>query len=90
MEIDGLSFISGRGTNVTGTIKRGTIHINDKVKSIGTQADKSYIVTNIALTNSTAANNNVSEAKVGDKVDLLLRGATKAELSGGKYLASVD
>ena len=90
MEIDGLSFISGRGTNVTGTIKRGTIHINDKVKSIGTQADKSYIVTNIALTNSTAANNNISEAKVGDKVDLLLRGATKAELSGGKYLASVD
>lgn len=90
MEIDGLSFISGRGTNVTGTIKRGTIHINDKVKGAGLQASKSYIVTGISLINSTNAVSNVSEARADDKVSILLRGATKAEISGEKYLISVN
>ena len=90
MQTDEFLFITGRGLSVTGTIKKGTIRLNDKVKGAGLQASKSYIVTGISLINSTNAVSNVSEARADDKVSILLRGATKAEISGEKYLISVN
>ena len=90
MQTDEFLSITGRGLSVTGTIKKGTIRLNDKVKGAGVQASKSYIVTGISLINSTNAVSNVSEAHAGDKVSILLRGATKAEISGEKYLISVN
>ena len=90
MQTDEFLSITGRGLSVTGTIKKGTIRLNDKVKGAGLQASKSYIVTGISLINSTNAVSNVSEARADDKVSILLRGATKAEISGEKYLISVN
>ena len=90
IQTDEFLSITGRGLSVTGTIKKGTIRLNDKAKGAGVQASKSYIVTGISLVNSTNAVSNVSEARAGDKVSILLRGATKAEISGEKYLISVN
>ena len=90
LQIDESYVIIGRGLCVTGTIKKGTLHLNDKVKSAGVQAKNSYYVTGISIINSTATNNNVSEAHTNDKVSILIRGATTEEFSGVKYIISAN
>lgn len=90
LQIDESYVITGRGLCVTGTIKKGTLHLNDKVKSAGVQARNSYYVTGISIINSTATNNNVSEAHTNDKVSILIRGATTEEFSGVKYIISAN
>lgn len=63
--------ISGIGNVIVGDIESGVIHLNDKVQCSGSGTSAEYVVTRISFCGKT-----VDEAKSGDTVGLVLRGAT--------------
>ena len=73
--------ITGRGVVASGIVERGTVHMNDRVKCSGS--------TNVfTVTSITVGGKNVEEANKGDNVGLLLRGASKEDVSPGSVLCS--
>ena len=75
--------ITGRGTVASGIVERGTVHMNDRVKCSGS--------TNVfTVTSITVGSKTVEEAKAGDNVGLLLRGASRNDAAPGMVLISAD
>lgn len=75
--------VVGRGTVAMGCIESGIIHVNDKVACVGFEKDAEYIVTGIEI-----AGKLFDEAKAGDNVSVLLRGAEKENVVRGMVLAT--
>ena len=75
--------IIGRGAIVSGTIESGVIHVNDKVKCSGAGKSNEFFVLGINVSNK-----NAEEAKAGDKVEILLRGASKEDAAPGMVLTA--
>ena len=82
MPIEDIFTISGRGTVVTGRIKRGIINMNDPVEIVGIRESQSSTVTGIEMFNKLLDN-----GQAGDNVGILLRGIDKKEVERGQVLA---
>lgn len=77
--------ITGRGVVVSGTVERGVVHMNDKVKCTGSGKSNIYTVTLI-----TVGGKNLEEAKTGDNVDIILRGALREDAAPGMTLSAAN
>ena len=83
MTIKSSSTVTGRGVAASGTVERGSVHINDKVKCSGFGKSNEYIVTLI-----TVAGKNLPEAKTGDNAQIVLRGALREDVTPGMVLSA--
>lgn len=77
--------ITGRGTVATGIVERGTVHINDRVKNANSLNGDAFAVTSITVGGKT-----VEQANKGDEVSLLLRGASKDDVSPGSVICAAE
>lgn len=84
MTINDVFTITGRGTCVTGHVDSGIIHLGDSVVQVG-NTTKKYVITNLSVSNK-----EVDEAKAGDDVGCLLRGASKGDFASGMQLTTAD
>ena len=84
MPIEDVFTITGRGTVVTGRVKRGTVKVGDKVEIVGLEDEiKESVVTGTEMFHKT-----LEYAEAGDNVGCLLRGITKKEVERGQVLAA--
>ena len=84
LPIEDIFTITGRGTVVTGRIERGVIHLADTVERVGlSNTTEKYVVTGIEMFRKS-----VDEARAGDNVGMLLRGADKNDFKRGMVLAA--
>lgn len=83
MKIEDVFIITGRGLVITGLIESGCIHLNDKIKSVGSNTGNAYPICNIDVLGKS-----LEEAKPGDNVGLLLRGAPKDEFCPGMKITT--
>lgn len=83
MNVDDAFVITGRGTVITGSIVSGTIHTGDCVARVGSTTG--YTVSSITVSSSV-----VNEAKAGDNVALLLRGADKNAFARGNQITVLN
>lgn len=77
--------ITGRGTVATGIVDRGTVHVNDRVKNANSLDGDTFAVTSITVGGKT-----VEQANKGDDVSLLLRGASKEDVSPGSVICAAE
>jgi len=82
MSVEDVFTITGRGTVGTGRIERGKVKTGEEVEVIGLGAHKKTVVTGVEMFRKT-----LDEGLAGDNVGLLLRGATKEELTRGMVIA---
>ena len=83
MPIEDVFTITGRGTVATGRIERGKINLNDKVERVGLGDTVEYVVTGVEMFRKL-----LDDARAGDNVGLLLRGAEKKDIIRGMVLAA--
>ena len=82
-KIEDVFTISGRGTVVTGTVERGTIHLNDEVQVIG--LDNEIITTTV--TGVEVFRKDQDFATIGDNPGLLLQGVERDQVQRGQVVA---
>lgn len=82
MPVEDVFSISGRGTVATGRVERGIVKVNDKLELIGIRATRDVVVTGLEMFNKT-----LDEARAGENVGILLRGAEKEDVERGMVLA---
>ena len=83
MPIDDVKTLSGRGVYAMGCIKRGTVHLNDKVECAGNEKSAEYVVTGIEKSSKF-----YDDAKAGENVAVFLRGAVQKDVCSGMVLAA--
>ncbi|MFY8331023.1 elongation factor Tu [Vagococcus carniphilus] len=83
LPVEDVFSISGRGTVVSGRIKRGTVSVGDEVEIVGIKNEtKTAVVTGIEMFRKT-----LERGEAGDNVGVLLRGVTREEVERGQVLA---
>jgi len=82
MPIEDIFSISGRGTVVTGRIKRGIVKLNDPVEIVGIHETQPTVVTGIQMFNK-----DLDQGQAGDNAGILLRGTKKEDVYRGQVLA---
>lgn len=85
LPIDNCLLVPGRGAVVIGTLKRGTVHKNDKVELKGFDENLSTSVSEIHVFRKA-----VSSAKAGENVGILLRGMKPKVIRKGMILSPVN
>jgi len=83
MPIEDVFSISGRGTVATGRVERGRVKVNDKLQIIGIRETRDTVVTGLEMFNKI-----LDEARAGENVGVLLRGAEKKDLERGMVLSA--
>lgn len=83
MPIEDVFTISGRGTVVTGRVERGVIKPGDTVEIIGLDADGDR---QVVVTGTQAFHKDVTEARAGMNVGLLLRGIKRDDVCRGQVI----
>ena len=82
MPVEDVFTITGRGTDATGRVERGTLHVSDEVEIIGIHEDvKKTVVTGIEMFRKL-----LDEAQAGDNIGALLRGIQRTEIERGQVL----
>ncbi len=85
MPIEGVHTIPGRGTVVSGRVERGVIKVGDAVEIVGlTNSDDQQVI----VTGTQAFRKNISEARAGMNVGLLLRGLKREDVQRGQVLSA--
>ncbi|MFY1827645.1 elongation factor Tu [Myxococcus fulvus] len=82
MSVQGVRFIIGRGTVVVGRVERGTLHRHEEVEVVGLGPTLKTVVTSIEQFHKPR-----DEGRVGDKVDVQVRGLERWSLKRGQVLA---
>src|SRR5437764_15369048 len=82
MWIEEVFNIEGRGTVVTGRVKRGELKRMDDVEIVGLKDTRKTVATDIEMFRKL-----LDSAKAGDNVGVLLRGTKKEEVERGMVLA---
>jgi elongation factor Tu len=82
MPIEGVMTITGRGTVVTGLIKRGLVRIGDEVEIVGLGETKKSVVTGIETFQRV-----LEQGEAGDNVGCLLRGIGREDVRRGRVLS---
>ena len=85
MEIDDVFYITGKGTIVTGKIKRGYIEVGDEVSLKGKNISETAIVIGIEKFRRT-----LDKASVGENVGINLRGIDYKKVHRGDILCSIS
>lgn len=85
LPIDNCLLVPGRGAVVIGTLKRGTVHKNDKVELMGYDENITTSVSDIQV-----FKNSVTSAKAGENVGLLLRGIKPKLVRKGMALCPIN
>lgn len=86
MPIEDVFFITGRGTVATGTIKSGTIKLNDEIQIIGLDKE----LRTVKVTGIEQFRKLIDSATVGDSVGLLLSDVERTDVERGQVLATPD
>src|SRR5450756_2525397 len=82
MPVEDVFSISGRGTVVTGRVKRGIVKINAEVEIVGIKDSSSKtIVTGVEMFRKL-----LDEARAGENVGLLLRGTKREDVERGQVI----
>ena len=81
MSIEDVFTISGRGTVVTGRVKRGRLNLNDEVEIVGLKPTKKTVVTGIEMFRKS-----LDYAESGDNAGVLLRGIAREDVERGQVL----
>ena len=82
MSIEDVFTITGRGTEVTGRVERGTLKLNEEVEIVGIRDTRKTTVTGIEMFRK-----QLDFAQAGDNAGVLLRGITRDEVERGQVLA---
>ena len=83
MPVEDVFTITGRGTVATGTVERGTLHLNVPLEILGVKEDvQSTVVTGIEMFRK-----QLDEAMAGDNIGALLRGVNRDQIVRGQVLA---
>ncbi len=85
MKVDDVFNIAGRGTVVTGTIDKGTLHTGDEIVIRGGNQDLTTSVTSIE-----AFRKVIPDAAQGEAVGVLLKGVRRGEVERGFELISPE
>ena len=85
MPIEGVHTIPGRGTVVSGRVDRGIVKTGDEVEIIGLSSDEGQ---RVVVTGTQAFRKDISEARAGMNVGLLLRGVKRDEVQRGQVLSA--
>lgn len=83
LPIEDVFSISGRGTVATGRVERGVVKLNDKLELVGLRPTRDTVATGIEMFNK-----EMTEARAGENVGLLLRGVTKDDVERGMVLSA--
>lgn len=81
MYVDEVFFISGRGTVVTGTIKAGTLRVNDRILIMGKSGRLATQVGGLE-----AFHKIMEQAEAGEYVGVLLRDVKSTDVEKGDLL----
>lgn len=82
MAVEDVFFIKGRGTVVTGDIKRGRVKIGDSVEIVGLRADRIRTeITGIEMINTTTP-------RAPDSIGVLIPGVERSDVRRGQVLAA--
>ncbi|MCY0998749.1 GTP-binding protein [Myxococcus sp. MISCRS1] len=82
MPVQGVRFIIGRGAVVGGRVERGTLQLHEEVEVVGLGPTLKTVVTSIGRFHEP-----LREGRVGDKVDVRVRGLESWSLKRGQVLA---
>ncbi|AKF79585.1 elongation factor Tu [Myxococcus fulvus 124B02] len=82
MPVQGVRFIINQGTVVGGRVERGTLHLHEEVEVVGLGPTLRTVVTRIEQFHKP-----LDEGRVGDKVDVQVRGLEGWTLKRGQVLA---
>lgn len=82
LPIEDVFSISGRGTVATGRVERGVVKLNDKLELVGLRPTRETVATGIEMFNK-----EMTEARAGENVGLLVRGLVKEDVERGMVLA---
>ena len=82
MPIEDVMTITGRGTVVTGRVKRGTVKVGEEVEIVGIKDTSKTTVTGIEMFRKL-----LDSGEAGDNIGALLRGIKKEEVERGQVLA---
>ena len=83
MPIEDVFSISGRGTVVTGRVKRGVLHVGDEIEIVGIKPTQKTTCTGIEMFRKL-----LDEGEAGDNIGVLLRGTKREEVERGQVLAA--
>jgi len=83
MPVEDVFMVAGRGLKASGRVETGTIRPGDTVEVVGRRATVSFVVIGIE-----AIRRELGQARAGDSVLLLLRGATPSDIAHGDVLAT--
>ena len=82
MPVEDVFSITGRGTDATGRVERGTLHVSDEVEIVGIHEDtRKVVVTGVEMFRKL-----LDEAQAGDNIGALLRGVQRTEIERGQVL----
>ncbi|WP_157218815.1 elongation factor Tu [Flavisphingomonas formosensis] len=84
MPIEGVHTIPGRGTVVSGRVERGVLKVGDAVEIIGRDNEGAPVI----VTGTQAFRKDISEARAGMNVGLLLRGLKRDDVVRGQVLSA--
>ncbi|MCL6040657.1 elongation factor Tu [Neisseria meningitidis] len=82
LPIEDVFSISGRGTVVTGRVKRGIIHVGDEIEIVGLKETQKTTCTGVEMFRKL-----LDEGQAGDNVGVLLRGTKREDVERGQVLA---
>jgi elongation factor Tu len=82
MPMEDISWLSGRGTVVTGRIERGKVKVGEEVEIVGFRETRKTIVTGVEIFQK-----QLDEGLAGDKARLLLGGGARQDVERGMVLA---
>ncbi len=82
LAVEDAFYIAGRGVVATGKVERGSIKTGDTVEIVGIKPNKTVTIAGIEMFRKV-----VSEAKAGDEIGVILRGAEKGDVERGQVLA---
>jgi elongation factor Tu len=82
MPIEDVFSISGRGTVVTGRIKRGVIKVSDEIEIVGIRPTQTTICTGVEMFRKL-----LDEGRAGENVGVLLRGTKRDDVERGQVLS---
>lgn len=81
--------VTGRGTVVTGKIKRGTIHVNDQVEIVGLNHESR--IGNVTIIESMAnKRKSLDFAEAGEEIAIYLDGVSRDELERGQVVSALN
>ena len=83
MPVEDVFSITGRGTDATGRVEAGTLHVSEEVEIVGIKEEtRKVVVTGIEMFRKL-----LDEAQAGDNIGALLRGVQRTEIERGQVLA---